>query len=163
MTLIISWPAFQHKRSDMMRVAIFTDTFSGHKLTGLRNFRAINTMIFRKKQWPNSVFAPQHTAEDNFVANVNKMRSIPLTYYIPECRFSFLLPRIKTRTTFPLNWALSHCQHALSTWDFGGLYYAKKLNIPVVVLIILISMPILRFYKIEFLSNMLWKLFKMVS
>ena len=58
-----------------MRVAIFTDTFTP-QVNGVAKTLERLTRYFQKENIAYSIFAPQHTAEDNFVANVNKMRSI---------------------------------------------------------------------------------------
>lgn len=90
---------------------------------GCENVRAVNT-IFSERKIAYSVFAPQHTAEDNFVANVNKMRSIPLTILYPECRFSFPTPRIRRELlSFKPDMI-----HIATPFNMGlcGLYYAKS-------------------------------------
>ncbi|HFJ9446784.1 glycosyltransferase family 1 protein [Bacillus tropicus] len=140
-----------------MRVAIFTDTFTP-QVNGVAKTLERLTRYFQKEKIAYSVFAPQHTAEDNFVANVNKMRSIPLTILYPECRFSFPTPRIKRELlSFKPDMI-----HIATPFNMGlcGLYYAKKLNIPVVGSYHTDFDAYLRYYKIEFLSNMLWNYLK---
>ncbi|EJV79231.1 glycosyltransferase family 4 protein [Bacillus mycoides] len=136
-----------------MRVAIFTDTFTP-QVNGVAKTLERLTKYFQKENIAYSVFAPQHTAEDNFVANVNKMRSIPLTILYPECRFAFPTPRIKRE----LLAFKPDIIHIATPFNMGlcGLYYAKKLNIPVVGSYHTDFDAYLRYYKIEFLSNMLW-------
>ncbi|WP_242212389.1 glycosyltransferase family 1 protein [Bacillus cereus group sp. BfR-BA-01383] len=140
-----------------MRVAIFTDTFTP-QVNGVAKTLERLTRYFQKENIAYSVFAPQHTAEDNFVANVNKMRSIPLTILYPECRFSFPTPRIKRE----LLAFKPDIIHIATPFNMGlcGLYYAKKLNIPVVGSYHTDFDAYLRYYKIEFLSNMLWNYLK---
>ncbi|WP_212935387.1 glycosyltransferase family 4 protein [Bacillus hominis] len=140
-----------------MRVAIFTDTFTP-QVNGVAKTLERLTKYFQKENIAYSVFAPQHTAEDNFVANVNKMRSIPLTILYPECRFSFPTPRIKRE----LLAFKPDIIHIATPFNMGlcGLYYAKKLNIPVVGSYHTDFDAYLRYYKIEFLSNMLWNYLK---
>ncbi|PFN27487.1 glycosyltransferase family 4 protein [Bacillus cereus] len=140
-----------------MRVAIFTDTFTP-QVNGVAKTLELLTRYFQKENISYSVFAPQHTAEDNFVANVNKMRSIPLTILYPECRFSFPTPRIKRE----LLAFKPDIIHIATPFNMGlcGLYYAKKLNIPVVGSYHTDFDAYLRYYKIEFLSNMLWNYLK---
>jgi glycosyltransferase involved in cell wall biosynthesis len=137
----------------MMRVAIFTDTFTP-QVNGVAKTLERLTRYFQKENIAYSVFAPQHTAEDNFVINVNKMRSIPLTILYPECRFAFPTPRIKRE----LLAFKPDIIHIATPFNMGlcGLYYAKKLNIPVVGSYHTDFDAYLRYYKIEFLSNMLW-------
>ncbi|MFE4759949.1 glycosyltransferase family 4 protein [Bacillus mycoides] len=136
-----------------MRVAIFTDTFTP-QVNGVAKTLERLTKYFQRENIAYSVFAPQHTAEDNFVANVNKMRSIPLTILYPECRFAFPTPRIKRE----LLAFKPDIIHIATPFNMGicGLYYAKKLNIPVVGSYHTDFDAYLRYYKIEFLSNMLW-------
>jgi glycosyltransferase involved in cell wall biosynthesis len=137
----------------MMRVAIFTDTFTP-QVNGVAKTLERLTRYFQKENIAYSVFAPQHTAEDNFVINVNKMRSIPLTILYPECRFAFPTPRIKRE----LLAFKPDIIHIATPFNMGlcGLYYAKKLTIPVVGSYHTDFDAYLRYYKIEFLSNMLW-------
>ncbi|MBE7102591.1 glycosyltransferase family 1 protein [Bacillus cereus] len=136
-----------------MRVAIFTDTFTP-QVNGVAKTLERLTRYFQKENITYSVFAPQHTAEDNFVINVNKMRSIPLTILYPECRFAFPTPRIKRE----LLAFKPDIIHIATPFNMGlcGLYYAKKLNIPVVGSYHTDFDAYLHYYKIEFLSNMLW-------
>ncbi|MBJ8186130.1 glycosyltransferase family 4 protein [Bacillus mycoides] len=136
-----------------MRVAIFTDTFTP-QVNGVAKTLERLTKYFQKENIAYSVFAPQHTAEDNFVTNVNKMRSIPLTILYPECRFAFPTPRIKRE----LLAFKPDIIHIATPFNMGlcGLYYAKKLSIPVVGSYHTDFDAYLRYYKIEFLSNMLW-------
>lgn len=136
-----------------MRVAIFTDTFTP-QVNGVAKTLERLTRYFQKENIAYSVFAPQHTAEDNFVINVNKMRSIPLTILYPECRFAFPTPRIKRE----LLAFKPDIIHIATPFNMGlcGLYYAKKLTIPVVGSYHTDFDAYLRYYKIEFLSNMLW-------
>ncbi|PEB80941.1 glycosyltransferase family 4 protein [Bacillus nitratireducens] len=140
-----------------MRVAIFTDTFTP-QVNGVAKTLERLTKYFQKENIAYSVFAPQHTAEDNFVANVNKMRSIPLTILYPECRLAFPTPRIKRE----LLAFKPDIIHIATPFNMGlcGLYYAKKLNIPVVGSYHTDFDAYLRYYKIEFLSNMLWNYLK---
>lgn len=140
-----------------MRVAIFTDTFTP-QVNGVAKTLERLTKYFQKENIAYSVFAPQHTAEDNFITNVNKMRSIPLTILYPECRFAFPTPRIKRE----LLAFKPDIIHIATPFNMGlcGLYYAKKLNIPVVGSYHTDFDAYLRYYKIEFLSNMLWNYLK---
>ncbi|MEH6931170.1 glycosyltransferase family 4 protein [Bacillus sp. JJ783] len=140
-----------------MRVAIFTDTFTP-QVNGVAKTLERLTKYFQKENIAYSVFAPQHTAEDNFVANVNTMRSIPLTILYPECRFAFPTPRIKRE----LLAFKPDIIHIATPFNMGlcGLYYAKKLNIPVVGSYHTDFDAYLHYYKIEFLSSMLWNYLK---
>ncbi|AIK40393.1 glycosyltransferase family 1 protein [Bacillus pseudomycoides] len=140
-----------------MRVAIFTDTFTP-QVNGVANTLDRLTLYFQKQNIAYSVFAPQHTAEDDFVANVNKMRSIPLKILYPECRFAFPTPRIKREL---LNFQ-PDIIHVATPFNMGlcGMYYAKKLNIPLVGSYHTDFDSYLQYYKIEFFSNMLWNYLK---
>ncbi|MBC6971370.1 glycosyltransferase family 1 protein [Bacillus sp. Xin] len=140
-----------------MRVAIFTDTFTP-QVNGLAKTLDRLTCYFQKQNISYSVFAPQHTAEDDFVANVNKLRSIPLKILYPECRFAFPTPRIKREL---LSFRPDIIQVA-TPFNMGlcGMYYAKKLNIPLVGSYHTDFDAYLKYYKIEFFSNMLWNYLK---
>ncbi|EOW9528140.1 glycosyltransferase family 4 protein [Bacillus cytotoxicus] len=140
-----------------MRVAIFTDTFTP-QVNGVAKTLDRLTRYFKQQNISYSVFAPQHTAEDNFIDNVNKMRSIPLTILYPECRFAFPTPRIKGELlTFQPD-----IIHVATPFNMGlcGMYYAKKLGIPLVGSYHTDFDAYLQYYKIEFLSNMLWNYLK---
>ncbi|MBD5795124.1 glycosyl transferase [Bacillus pseudomycoides] len=140
-----------------MRVAIFTDTFTP-QVNGVAKTLDRLTLYFQKQNIAYSVFAPQHTAEDDFVANVNKMRSIPLKILYPECRFAFPTPRIKREL---LNFQ-PDIIHVATPFNMRlcGMYYAKKLNIPLVGSYHTDFDSYLQYYKIEFFSNMLWNYLK---
>lgn len=140
-----------------MRVAIFTDTFTP-QVNGVAKTLDRLTCYFQKQNISYSVFAPQHTAEDDFVANVNKMRSIPLKILYPECRFAFPTPRIKRE----LLSFRPDIIHVATPFNIGlcGMYYAKKLNIPLVGSYHTDFDAYLKYYKIEFFSNMLWNYLK---
>ncbi|EEM03568.1 glycosyltransferase family 1 protein [Bacillus pseudomycoides] len=140
-----------------MRVAIFTDTFTP-QVNGVAKTLDRLTLYFQKQNIAYSVFAPQHTAEDDFVANVNKMRSIPLKILYPECRFAFPTPRIKREL---LNFQ-PDIIHVATPFNMGlcGMNYAKKLNIPLVGSYHTDFDSYLQYYKIEFFSNMLWNYLK---
>lgn len=140
-----------------MRVAIFTDTFTP-QVNGVAKTLDRLTLYFQKQNIAYSVFAPQHTAEDDFIANVNKMRSIPLKILYPECRFAFPTPRIKREL---LNFQ-PDIIHVATPFNMGlcGMYYAKKLNIPLVGSYHTDFDSYLQYYKIEFFSNMLWNYLK---
>ncbi|WP_243524921.1 glycosyltransferase family 1 protein [Bacillus pseudomycoides] len=140
-----------------MRVAIFTDTFTP-QVNGVAKTLDRLTCYFQKQNIAYAVFAPQHTAEDDFVANVNKMRSIPLKILYPECRFAFPTPRIKREL---LNFQ-PDLIHVATPFNMGlcGMYYAKKLNIPLVGSYHTDFDAYLQYYKIEFFSNMLWNYLK---
>lgn len=140
-----------------MRVAIFTDTFTP-QVNGVAKTLDRLTLYFQKQNIAYSVFAPQYTAEDDFVANVNKMRSIPLKILYPECRFAFPTPRIKREL---LNFQ-PDIIHVATPFNMGlcGMYYAKKLNIPLVGSYHTDFDSYLQYYKIEFFSNMLWNYLK---
>ncbi|MDZ5605645.1 glycosyltransferase family 1 protein [Bacillus pseudomycoides] len=140
-----------------MRVAIFTDTFTP-QVNGVAKTLDRLIRYFQKQNISYSVFAPQHTAEDDFVANVNKMRSIPLKILYPECRIAFPTPRIKRE----LLSFRPDIIHIATPFNMGlcGMYYAKKLNIPLVGSYHTDFDAYLQYYKIEFFSNMLWNYLK---
>lgn len=140
-----------------MKIAIFTDTFTP-QVNGVAKTLDRLTCYFQKQNIAYSVFAPQHTVEDDFVANVNKLRSIPLKILYPECRFAFPTPRIKREL---LNFK-PDLIHVATPFNMGlcGMYYAKKLNIPLVGSYHTDFDAYLHYYKIEFFSNMLWNYLK---
>ncbi len=143
---------------DLMKIAIFTDTFAP-QVNGVAKTLDRFTQYLQKQNISYSVFAPQHTTEDNFVTNVNKIKSIPLKLLYPECRFAFPNPRFIKKELFQFQ---PDIIHVATPFNMGlcGMYYAKKLNIPLVGSYHTDFDAYLQYYKIEFFSNMLWNYLK---
>lgn len=141
-----------------MKIAIFTDTFTP-QVNGVAKTLDRFTQYLQKQNIAYSVFAPHHTTEDHFVTNVNKMKSIPLKLLYPECRLAFPNPRFIKKELFQFQPDLIH---VATPFNMGlcGMYYAKKLNIPLVGSYHTDFDAYLQYYKIEFFSKMLWNYLK---
>ncbi|WP_369902135.1 glycosyltransferase family 4 protein [Bacillus manliponensis] len=137
-----------------MKIAIFTDTFTP-AVNGVAKTLNRFTNYLQEQNISYAVFAPQHPAEDNFVQNINKIKSIPLKPLYPECRLAFANPRFIKEKLLAFQ---PDIIHVATPFNIGlyGIYYAKKFNIPLVGSYHTDFDAYLQYYKIEFLSNMLW-------
>jgi glycosyltransferase involved in cell wall biosynthesis len=137
-----------------MKIAIFTDTF----------FPDINGVARTLKQFTNyldaqnityKVFAPDSHSNEYVSNQIRHFKSISFLLY-PECRLAFPnLLRIKSELQ-----AFSTDIIDLATpFNVGlcGVYWAKKLNIPLVGSYHTDFDYYLQFYNLQFLSKILWK------
>ncbi len=140
-----------------MKIAIFTDTFTP-QVNGVAKTLDRFTQYLERNNLSYYVFAPQNTAEENFVVNVKKMRSIPLALY-PECRIAIPNPVFIKRELLSFQ---PDIIHVATPFNMGlcGMYYAKKLGIPLVGSYHTDFDAYLHYYKMDFLSNMLWNYLK---
>ncbi|MBO9130911.1 glycosyltransferase family 1 protein [Bacillus sp. 165] len=140
-----------------MKIAIFTDTFAP-QVNGVAKTLERFTKYLERNNMSYHVFAPQNTAEENFVANVKKMRSIPLALY-PECRIAIPNPISIKRELLAFQ---PDIIHVATPFNMGlcGMYYAKKLDIPLVGSYHTDFDAYLHYYKMDFFSNMLWNYLK---
>lgn len=141
-----------------MKIAIFTDTFTP-AVNGVAKTLDRFTTYLHEQNIAYSVFAPQHSAGESFVQNINKIKSIPLKPFYPECRLAFANPRFIREELLAFQ---PNIIHVATPFNMGlyGMYYAKKLNIPLVGSYHTDFDAYLQYYKIEFLSNMLWNYIK---
>lgn len=136
-----------------MKIAIFTDTFTP-QVNGVAKTLERFTQYLEHHNIEHYVFAPQNTAEDSLMANVKKMKSIPLALY-PECRLAIPNPVFLKRELLQFQ---PDIIHVATPFNMGlcGMYYAKKLNIPLVGSYHTDFDSYLHYYKMEFFSKMLW-------
>jgi glycosyltransferase involved in cell wall biosynthesis len=136
-----------------MKIAIFTDTFTP-QVNGVAKTLDRFTQYLKRNGIEYYVFAPQNTAEENLMVNVKKIKSIPLAIY-PECRLAIPNPVFLKRKLLQFEPDLIH---VATPFNMGlcGMYYAKKLNIPLVGSYHTDFDSYLYYYKMEFLSKVLW-------
>ncbi|EST10522.1 glycosyltransferase family 4 protein [Sporolactobacillus laevolacticus] len=136
-----------------MKIAIFTDTYTP-QVNGVAKTLERLTNYLHRKGIDYTLFAPQNVKDNNENNHVQKMKSIPLAVY-PECRLA--LPNLHF-----VKKKLEHFQpdliHVATPFTMGllGKYYATKLNIPLVGSYHTDFDAYLSYYKMEFLSPVLW-------
>lgn len=136
-----------------MKIAIFTDTYTP-QVNGVAKTLERLTNYLHRKGIDYTLFAPQNVKDNNENNHVQKMKSIPLAVY-PECRLA--LPNLHF-----VKKKLEHFQpdliHVATPFTMGllGKYYAIKLNIPLVGSYHTDFDAYLSYYKMEFLSAVLW-------
>jgi glycosyltransferase involved in cell wall biosynthesis len=137
-----------------MKIAIFTDTF----------FPDINGVARTLKQFTNylddqniqyKVFAPDSHSNEYVSNQIRHFKSFSFFLY-PECRLAFPnLLRIKSE----LQDFSPDIIHVATPFNVGlcGVYWGKKLNIPLVGSYHTDFDYYLKFYNLHFLSKILWK------
>ena len=136
-----------------MKIAIFTDTFIP-QVNGVAKTLERFTGYLQRNGIEYYVFAPENTAEDSFVTNVKKMKSLPLSIY-PECRLAIPNPVFIKKELQRFQPDLIHIATPFNMGLFG-MYYAKRLGIPLVGSYHTDFDAYLKYYKVEFLSRFLW-------
>lgn len=136
-----------------MRIAIFTDTFYP-EINGVA--QTLNRLMayLQKQTIPVKIFAPVSNTCDSAAADIHRYQSLPFFLY-PECRLAFPnLIEIKDQ----LKTFAPDIIHVATPFNIGlcGVYFAKKLNIPLVGSYHTDFNQYLQFYKFPFLSNLLW-------
>lgn len=136
-----------------MKIAIFTDTYTP-QVNGVAKTLERLTNYLHRKGIDYTLFAPQNVKDNNENNHVQKLKSIPLAVY-PECRLA--LPNLHF-----VKKKLEHFQpdliHVATPFTMGllGKYYATKLNIPLVGSYHTDFDAYLSYYKMDFLSPVLW-------
>ncbi|UOY94367.1 glycosyltransferase family 1 protein [Ectobacillus sp. JY-23] len=140
-----------------MKIAIFTDTFTP-QVNGVAKTLERFTRYLAQRNIEYYVFAPENPAEEHVMTNVKKLKSIPLALY-PECRLAIPNPMRLKRDLLQFK---PDIIHVATPFNMGlcGMYYAKKLNIPLVGSYHTDFDAYLQYYKMEFFSNMLWNYLK---
>lgn len=145
----------------MVKVAIFTDTFSPQVNGVARTFQRFVEYLERN-QINYRLFVPAAAGEnlykERFSKQVLRFTSLPFFLY-PECRMAF--PNL-----FKIKKELEEFQpdliHVATPFNMGlsGLYYGKKLNIPLVSSYHTNFDQYLQYYRLEFLSGWLSRYMK---
>lgn len=141
-----------------MRIALFTETFLP-KVDGIVT-RLKHTVEHLQKQGHNVlIFSPEGGLKEYKGAKINGIKGIPLPLYpelklaIPNLSINFALQRFKPDLIHVVNPAVL---------GIGGIYYAKKLNIPLVASYHTHLPQYLHHYNLGALEGILWELLKLV-
>ena len=140
-----------------MRIALFTETFLP-KVDGIVT-RLKHTVEQLQKQGNQVlVFSPEGGLKEYKGAKINGIKGIPLPLYpelklaIPNPSISFSLKRFKPDLVHVVNPAVL---------GLGGIYYAKKLNIPLVASYHTHLPQYLHHYNLGALEGLLWEALKL--
>ncbi|MCK0471250.1 glycosyltransferase family 1 protein [Halalkalibacter sp. APA_J-10(15)] len=141
-----------------MRVSLFTDTYIPQVNGVARTLhRFVNHL--ERRGIPYQLFVPESIEKENpFASNIHAFTSFPFFLY-PECRLA--VPNIiKLRQR--LETFKPDLIHITTPFNIGltGLYYGKKYHIPMVGSYHTHFDHYLRYYKLLFMSDMLWKYVK---
>jgi glycosyltransferase involved in cell wall biosynthesis len=137
-----------------MKVAIFTDTYVPQ----------VNGVAQTLKRWTDymedqgvnyRLFAPDTTEQQDYSESIRRFFSLPFWLY-PECRLA--LPKFSKIKT-ELEAFQPDLIHIATPFNIGltGLYYGKKMNIPIVGSYHTHFDQYLDYYKLSFLSPFIWK------
>lgn len=140
-----------------MRIALFTETFLP-KVDGIVT-RLKHTVEHLQKQGNQVlVFSPEGGLKEYKGARINGIKGIPLPLYpelklaIPNPSIRFSLQRFKPDLVHVVNPAVL---------GLGGIYYAKKLNIPLVASYHTHLPQYLHHYNLGALEGLLWEALKL--
>lgn len=140
-----------------MRIALFTETFLP-KVDGIVT-RLKHTVEHLQKQGDEVlIFSPQGGLKEYKGAKIYGIKGIPLPLYpelklaIPNTSIRFALQRFKPDLVHVVNPAVL---------GVGGIYYAKKLNIPLIASYHTHLPQYLHHYNIGALEGILWELLKL--
>ncbi|KAA0546602.1 glycosyltransferase family 1 protein [Bacillus sp. BGMRC 2118] len=136
-----------------MRIAIFTDTFTPQVNGVARTFQRFVDYL-EDQNIEYRLFVPE-TEEDLYSSQIHRFTSLPF-YLYPECRLAF--PNV-----FHIKRELEQFNpdiiHIATPFNMGltGLFYGRKLNIPMVGSYHTNFDQYLRYYDLQFLSKWIWK------
>ncbi|MEH7416219.1 glycosyltransferase family 1 protein [Neobacillus drentensis] len=136
-----------------MRIAIFTDTFYpdingvARTLKRLTNFLENQSITFK-------LFAPASPIEEFASSHIHRSKSLSFFMY-PECRLAF--PNLSQMKTELQNFS-PDLIHVATPFNIGlcGVYFSKKLNIPLVGSYHTNFDHYLQCYSLPFLSKLHW-------
>lgn len=137
-----------------MRIALFTDTYAP-QVNGVAKTLKRLTNHFEKRGVQYQIFVPDVTDNDLFSSQVHRFTSFPFFLY-PECRLA--LPNV-----FHIRKQLEQFKpdliHIATPFNIGmcGVYYGKKLNIPIVGSYHTHFDQYLEYYDLQFLSKWIWR------
>ncbi|WP_062047648.1 glycosyltransferase family 1 protein [Bacillus sp. JCM 19034] len=141
-----------------MRLSLFTDTYVPQVNGVARTLRRFVSHLDRRSI-PYQLFVPDSIEKENpFASNIHAFTSFPFFLY-PECRMAVPnIIKLKQR----LEAFKPDLIHITTPFNIGltGLYYGKKYNIPMVGSYHTHFDHYLRYYKLLFMSDMLWKYVK---
>ncbi len=137
-----------------MKIAIFTDTYYPD-INGVASTLKRYTDYLELKNINFKIFAPETFNNEYVSSHIHRFKSLPFFFY-PECRLA--IPNI-----FSIKSELQSFSpdliHVATPFNIGlcGVYFAKKLNIPVAGSYHTDFNQYLKYYDLEFLSKYLWK------
>ncbi|WP_156288565.1 glycosyltransferase family 4 protein [Oceanobacillus salinisoli] len=137
-----------------MKIAIFTDTYAP-EVNGVAKTLERLTAYLEKNNVEFRVFAPKKHNSDLFSKNIHGFTSLPFFIY-KECRLAIPnMPLVKEE----LMDFQPDLIHVATPFNVGlcGLYYAKKLDIPIVGSYHTDFDKYLDYYNLQFLTKILWK------
>lgn len=140
-----------------MKIAIFTDTFYPD-INGVTRTLKQLTNYLDDQNISYKVFAPASHSNEYFSEHIRRFKSLSFFLY-PECQLAFPnLLKIKAE----LQDFSPDIIHVATPFNAGlcGVYWAKKLNIPLVGSYHTDFDNYLQFYNLPFLSKILWKYMK---
>ena len=138
----------------MMKIAIFTDTFYPD-INGVARTLKRFTDYLDHQNIEFKVFAPETTTNEYISENIHRFKSLSFFLY-PECRLA--LPNVLHIKAELQNFS-PDIIHVATPFNLGlcGVYYAKKLNIPLVGSYHTDFDQYLQYYDLQFLSKWVWK------
>ncbi|SFK02550.1 Glycosyltransferase involved in cell wall bisynthesis [Halobacillus dabanensis] len=137
-----------------MKVAIFTDTYEP-QVNGVAKTLKRWTDFLEKQDVTYRLFAPDTSDQQDYSESIRRFFSLPFWLY-PECRLAlFKVSEIKNE----LEAFQPDLIHIVTPFTIGlaGLYYGKKMNIPIVGSYHTHFDQYLDYYKLSFLSPFFWK------
>jgi glycosyltransferase involved in cell wall biosynthesis len=137
-----------------MKIAIFTDTFYPD-INGVARTLKRLTSYFEEKNIAFKIFAPDSQSHEYSSTNIHFFKSRSFFLY-PECRLAF--PNLLDIKSALQNFS-PDLIHVATPFNIGlcGVYYAKKLNIPLVGSYHTNFDDYLHYYDLQFLSKIHWK------
>lgn len=137
-----------------MKIAIFTDTYDPD-MNGVAQTLKRFTNYLSKQDIEFKVFAPKSEGREYVADHIHRFTSLSFFLY-PECRLA--LPNVFQIKSELQDFA-PDLIHVATPFNIGlcGLYYAKKLDIPLVGSYHTNFDTYLQYYNLEFLSKILWR------
>ncbi|WP_456274196.1 glycosyltransferase family 4 protein [Bacillus sp. AK031] len=140
-----------------MRIAIFTDTYDPQVNGVARTLKRL-TSHMAKRRVEYELFVPEMKSSLRAYPNIHEFTSFPFFFY-PECRTAIANPKTIERRLRDFNPDLIHIATPL-TMGLYGQHASKRLGIPVVASYHTHFDRYLDYYKMSWISPVLWKYMK---
>ncbi len=142
-----------------MRIAYFTDTYLPQINGQTNTLRELDDYLL-KKNISHVFFAPKYPDAASYLSenNVRRFNSISLPFY-RECRISIPLYRYLCKKVDAFSPDIIHLATPLGI-GLKGLKYARERKIPIVSSFHTNFDVYLKYYKLQYLEDMVWKFFK---
>ncbi|WP_064090995.1 glycosyltransferase family 4 protein [Rossellomorea aquimaris] len=140
-----------------MRVALFSDTYYPQVNGVARTLKRL-TNHFEKRNIEYKVFTPDIQENRESYPNVYSFTSFPFLFY-PECRTAIANPKTIQKQLKDFSPTIIHVTTPL-TMGLYGIRGAKKMNIPLVSSYHTHFDLYLDYYKMTWISSLLWKYMK---